>query len=236
MKKVTIHQPQYIPWVPYFDKILQCEVFIFLDNVQFQKNGLQNRNWIKNPQGPQWLTIPVKHRFGQLICETRIADQKALSKHLKTIEINYKKAPCFDKIFPLISETFSHTQENLSQLCCDLIVKFLNYLGYKGQIYKNSELRVKGKGSELVLNICREIKADTYFSGQGGKNYLDLEAFAECGIRVEFQNYKEQRYSQCFPKAGFCPGVSIVDLLFNKGKESLAIIKKGRIVEGNMTA
>jgi hypothetical protein len=229
MKRITIHQPQYIPWVPYFDKILRCDEFVFLDNVQFQKNGLQNRNQIKGPQGVQWLTIPVKHSFGQLICETQIANRKELKKHLKTLEMNYKKAPCFDEVFALISDSCESTSSNLSDFCCEIIIKLLNYLGYEGQIVRNSDLGVEGKASNLVLNICQERESDIYISGQGGKNYLNLEKFINAGIQVEFQKYQSQEYQQCFSKAGFCKGLSIIDLLFNEGKNSLAIIENGRI-------
>ena len=229
MKRITIHQPQYIPWIPYFDKIFRCDEFVFLDNVQFQKNGLQNRNQIKGPQGSQWLTIPVKHNFGQLICETRIANKKEMAKHLKTLGMNYKKAPYFDEIFALMIDSYETMSDDLSAFCCELIVKFLGYLGYGGRIVNNSDLGADGKASDLVLNICRKCEADIYLSGQGGKDYLDLEKFEEAEIRVEFQNYQTQEYQQCFTEAGFYKDLSIVDLLFNEGKNSLTIIENGRI-------
>lgn len=229
MKRITIHQPQYIPWVPYFDKILQCDEFVFLDDVQFQKNGLQNRNQIKGPQGSQWLTIPVKHNFRQLICETRIVSKKEVTNHLKTLGMNYKKAPYFDEIFALMTDCYEIMSDNLSDFCCALIVKYLDYLGYEGQILKSSDLNVDGKASDLVLSICMECQADIYLSGQGGKDYLDLEKFEEAEICLEFQNYQAQEYRQCFPEAGFCQNLSIIDLLFNEGKNSLAIIENGRI-------
>jgi len=229
MKRITIHQPQYIPWVPYFDKILRCDEFVFLDNVQFQKNGLQNRNQIKGPQGAQWLTIPVKHSFGQLICETQIVNRKDLNKHLRTLEMNYKKAPYFDEVVTLISDSYESASGNLSDFCCEIIVNLLKYLDYEEQIVRNSELGVGGKASDLVLNICKECEGAVYVSGQGGKNYLDLEKFVNAGIRVEFQKYQFQEYQQCFPKAGFCKDLSIMDLLFNEGQNSRMIIENGRI-------
>lgn len=226
MKRISIHQPQYIPWAPYFKKILSCDEFVFLDNVQFQKNGLQNRNKIKGPQGEQWLTIPVKHSFGQLISETKIVNKKELNKHLKTLEMNYKKAPFFNEIFDLILDSYINASDNISEFCCELTVKLLFYMGYKGQILKNSELGVEGKASDLVLNICKECKADIYLSGQGGKGYLDLEKFKKAWICVEFQEYQSQKYHQCFPKAGFCKDLSILDLLFNEGKNGQTLNEK----------
>lgn len=230
MKTVAIHQPQYIPWVPYFDKILRSDVFVFLDNVQFQNNGLQNRNMIKGPQGAQWLTLPVKHSFGQLISETKIDGDKARQKHLKTMEMNYKKAPYYEEIFDIISKALNNANDNLSDINCNLVEKILDYLDYRGETHRNSELGVEGKGSELILNICKKTGADIYLSGQGGKNYLDMGAFEKSGIKLEFQTYANREYGQCFPKAGFCPNLSIVDLLFNEGKNSLALITAGRDV------
>ncbi len=99
---IAIHQPQYIPWLPYIDKILQSEVFVCLDHVQFQKNGFQNRNQIKTAQGALWLTLPIRHKFGQRICDTEIAEAKALKKNLLTIKTNYHNAPYFKELFPAV--------------------------------------------------------------------------------------------------------------------------------------
>ncbi len=229
MIKAAIHQPQYIPWIPYFDKILQSDIFILLDNVQFQKNGLQNRNRLKGAMGVHWLTLPVRHKLGQLICETKIADVKILKKHLKTFETNYKKAAYFSEIMELLKENYEYQSENLSVFCCDIIENILKYLNYQGKIYKNSKILVNGKESELILNICKTIKADIYLSGQGAKSYLDINSFVAAGIKVEFQKYNNPSYTQCFAKTDFDPDLSILDLLFNVGNESLTVIESGRV-------
>lgn len=224
---VAIHQPQYLSWVPYFDKILQSDMFVLLDNVQFQKNGLQNRNQIKTKDGLLWLSIPVQHHFGQLISETCIADRKATRRHVKTLEMAYKKSPFYSEIGGLIFPVLNGEIDNLSDLNCELIKRILCYLDYKGEIRRASTLEVNGKGSDLVLNVCKRLRATTYLSGVGGKNYMNLDDFARDGIVVRFQRYQNVAYPQL--NGDFVGDLSIIDLLFNQGKGSLKTIQQGRL-------
>ena len=226
---VSIHQPQYLAWVPYFDKILRADRFVLLDNVPFQKNGLQNRNQIKTPHGISWLTVPVKQHLGQLICATEIADPMSLDKHLKTLEFAYKKSRFYDEIVILIDTVLQKHRSLLADLNHALILNFLVYLGFTGELIKASELGVSGAGSDLILDICRKLGATEYLSGPGGRNYMKLEDFKRAGIRVVFQEYKNVPYPQLFTEQGFVPNLSVIDLLFNLGKDSRPIIEKGRL-------
>lgn len=226
---VSIHQPQYLPWLPYFDKILQSDVFVYLDHVQFQKNGVQNRNKIKTSQGEQWLTVPVRQKLGQSIESTEIVDARIFSKHLKSMESNYKKAPFFNEIFPLISETLESGFKTLGDLCCHSTDWVLDYLNYSGKRVKSSALDIDASNSEMILKICHQFDARTYLSGQGGKEYLDLEEFSKAKIAVEFQKYDYPEYGQLFPKLAFIPHLSMMDLLFNEGPKSREILMKGRL-------
>lgn len=226
---VSIHQPQYFPWVPYFDKILAGDVFVLLDNVQFQKNGLQNRNQIRDQQNTMWLTVPVKQNLGELIMDVEIAEMKAIKKHIRTLQMNYRKAAYHEEVMSWIEPVLMDTKGLLCDLNVALIRSHLQYLNYEGKIVLASELSAGGKGSDLVLNICRELGADTYLSGQGGKNYMDLESFKEAGIRVCFQEYCNQRYSQFNEgDVGFIPDLAAIDLIFNMGPNSRSIIEEGR--------
>lgn len=228
-KTVTIHQPQYLPWIPFFDKIIRSDHFILLDNVQFQKNGIQNRNKIKSMNGAQWLTVPVRHHFGQLISDTQIADSRSLRKHLQTLDQFYKKAKHFEEVRSLIAPVLSRDYEKLSNLTSELIDCILKYLSYDGQVTKASTLCATGVGSELIFNICREVHADAYVSGAGGRAYMQVEEFVSNGIEVVFQEYRNVQYPQLFQDIGFVPDLSIVDLMFNVGCESRKIIELGRI-------
>ncbi len=225
MRKVTIHQPQYIPWPAYFDKILQSDVFVLLDNVQFQKNGVQNRNQIKTPQGKAWLTLPIKHSFGQLINEVEIDSDKSKIKHLRSLKMNYAAAPHFLEIYEIASSVLEGNSNLISSISIELIRKILYYLGYKGEIVLSSDISTKGKGSDLILELCMAIEADQYLSGSGGQNYLIPEDFETANIDIKFQQFHLLEYSQCFPKVGFIPDLSILDLLFNKGLEAKGIMQ-----------
>lgn len=228
-RTVTIHQPSYLPWVPYFDKILRSDLFVFLDDVQFQKNGMQNRNQVKTPAGAVWLTVPVTHSFGQTIRDTKIADARALVKHVKTLKMNYAKSSHCDEVTALLEPHLTASWDNLADLNCAITEAILGYLGYKGDIVRSSELKAGGTGSDLVLDICRKCGADVYLSGAGGKNYMVLEDFEKAGIEVVFQSYSNVEYPQLHPKAGFIADLSVVDALYNCGAETVGVIERGRL-------
>lgn len=229
MSIITIHQPQYLPWIPYFAKILQSDLFIFLDNVSFQKNGVQNRNQIKTANGKTWLTVPVKQSFGQLIKDTAVANPHLITKHLKTISLNYRKAPFFEAIFCLIEPLLLQPPSHLSDLNCKLILTLLNYLDYKGKVIYASDLNVQGQGSSLIRNLCLACDVRHYLSGQGGKSYMDLNDFNQHHIDVYFHRYEVKPYPQCFPAQPFMNDLSIIDLLFSLGPESRAHIQLGQL-------
>ena len=226
MKTVAIHQPQYLPWTPYFDKILRSNAFIILDNVQFQKNGLQNRNQIKTPQGKTWLTLPVKHSFGQEINDVEIIDH-VKQKHLRSIQMNYSRSPFFNEVYDIISQTLNRNSTSLSSISIDIIHSILSYLEYEGEIHQASEFRINSSGSDLILELCKKLKAEQYLSGIGGKNYLNKSTFDNAGIRIVFQRFNLPEYRQNFNKIGFLSDLSILDLLFNEGKRAIEIIKLG---------
>lgn len=227
MQKVAIHQPQYMPWPAYFDKILQSDAFIFLDNVQFQKNGLQNRNEIKTPQGKAWLTLPIKHSFGQAIKDVEIDTQKSKVKHLRSLKMNYAGADCFSEIFEIISPILEGDSNNLCEISIGIIKEILKYLDYKGEILYSSNFSVTSKANDLVLDLCRLVEAEEYLSGTGGLGYLVREDFDQAKIDVKFQKFQLSEYKQCFPKVDFIPDLSILDLLFNKGKDSKDMMSVG---------
>jgi len=217
---VAIHQPNFLPWMGYFYKMAKCDVFIFLDNVQFSKNSFQNRVKIKTPQGAQWLTVPVHFRFGQLTYEVQIDNQTNWrEKHLKTFEMNYKRAPFFDEVYSLLKDIYLKAKwTSLVDFNIELIMKICGYLDIKPQTMKASSLDVEGKATELLIGLVKKVGGKIYLSGTGGMKYQDEERFKEEGIELVYSDFVHPIYPQLW--SDFIEGLSIIDLLFNMGSES----------------
>jgi len=227
---IAIHQPQYIPWIGYFHKLDQSDVFVLLDNVQYKKNEWQNRNRIKTSHGWQWLTVPMNHRFPQMISEVRINNRvRWRQKHLHAVQTNYGKATFFKDYFPVLQEIWSQKWELLSPLNIHIIKRMAELLGIDTKLYVASDL---GKDfafepNRRLIEICNHFGAEVYLSGQGGKGYLDMELFGKEGIEVLIQEINHPNYQQLYGE--FQPNLSIIDLLFNCGSEAINLIrgKKG---------
>ena len=217
---VSIHQPAYLPWLGYFDKIARADLFIWLDDVQFQKNSFQNRNKILTKDGPSWLTVPV--RTSGVLYDTPLRDVEIdnsknwRAKHSASIHMNYNKARNFDDCFPALSRFYEREWPTLDGLCWEMLGYFNTLLGVTTPIRRASEMNAKGAKSDLVLDLCQQAGATTYLSGVLGRDYLNLESFARAGIAVEFQGYKHPSYRQAYP--GFVPNLAVIDLLMNESQ------------------
>lgn len=229
MTIVGIHQPQYIPWLPYFDKIDQSDYFVFLDSVQYQKNGLQNRNQVKTRHGPLWLTIPVHASLERTIQQTPIATSTWIHKHIRTLEMNYSRAEhshllkAFENL--LAQQEWTH----LADVTISVTRWMMTQLGITTPTIRSSELDVNGAGETLILNICQKLKADTYLSGVGAKNYQHETIFVENGIELRYQSYQNVPYRQCFmDELGFIKDLSALDLILNEGANARVILLAGR--------
>jgi hypothetical protein len=214
--RVAIHQPQYWPWPPYINKILICDTFVYLDTVQFSKNGLQNRNRIKTSRGPAWFTLPVAHRLGQRLLDTRLSDPRALARHWKTLEANYAGTPGFRRWREELRRWFERQNDRL----CDVAIASTEWLLDKLEIrvrrIRASEMTgPAGSGSALVASICASLGATSYLAGEGGLEYMRPDDFARIGCRVWIQKRCAWTYDQVFPEAGFASELSTLDLLLN---------------------
>ena len=225
---VAIHQPQFMPWLGYFDKIVRSDIFVFLDTVQFKKNEFQNRNKIKTSQGGTWLTVPVLYKYPEHIDEVKINNRiDWRKKHIRTLEISYRKAPYYHDLVPTLKEFYAGDTESLSEVNRKSIFILLKILGVHKETKVASELiDFPEKPSERLAAICEFFGADTYLSGAGGRDYLDLEPFNKKGIRVIFQNFKHPVYPQLY--GDFLANLSLLDLLFNCGLNSLKILEGKR--------
>ncbi len=228
MTIVSIHQPNFVPWIGYFYKIVNCDVFVFLDNVQYTKNSFINRNKIKTPQRDRWLTVPVSFKFGQLINEVKINNNiQWRKKNLRTIEINYKKAPHFDAIYDLLkSACFRNQWELLTDLNIKLIDTICQFLDLRVKTIRASTLGFNTSSTDLLIKIIEKLNGKTYLSGKGGANYQDEEKFKQNGISLLYTDFIGPIYPQLY--GDFIPNLSIIDLLFNCGKESLKYVLQER--------
>jgi len=231
---ISIHQPQYLPWLGLIERIARSDIFVLLDNVPYSKNYFYNRNRIKTANGWIWLTIPVlfSGKYGQLIKDIRIDNKvKWREDHWKSIYFAYKKAPSFESYQKLFEEYYSRDWESLAEAGIESMRILLEQYGIKTRLVRASELSAQGQKEELLINICRELGADEYLSGPDGRNYLNLEEWESAGINVEFQEFRHPLYSQL--QGEFIPQMSALDLLFNCGEKSCPILldEKGEKVE-----
>lgn len=225
--RVTIHQPQFLPWLGYLDKIDQAEVFVALDDVQFKKNEWQNRNRIRTAQGWQWVTVPVLHRFGQLVNEVRInPSEQWRAQHLRALEIHYARAPFRDPYLRQLDDLYREPWERLGDLNLAVIRWLLQAYGISTPIRLSSEWTAREKATDGLVDICRAVGATRYLSGPGADAYMDKERFQAAGLILEQQNFHHPVYTQCYEP--FLPGMSAIDLLFACGPEALARLRHAR--------
>jgi hypothetical protein len=221
----TVHQPNYLPYLGFFEKASQSDLFILYDTTQFKKNDWQNRNRICTPEGWQWITMPIIHSFGQKILEVKIdVSKKPFKNNWSKIQTVYGKAPYFRVYAEMFEKIYKSSYEYISDLNCNLIYAIKSILGLETKFVKSSDLApIETKSTRALIDLCKIVGADTYISGSEGKNYLEIDLFKEAGIEVNFQNYKHPEYKQ-FNNNVFQPYMSIIDLLFNCGNESPAIL------------
>jgi len=234
--RIGILQPGYLPWLGFFEQMYKSDVFVIYDDVQYDKEGWRNRNRIKTANGIQWLTVPVHVKLSDmpLIKDIKIDNKENWRrKHLNSIKMSYSKAPFFKDYINIFEDAYSANWEFIVDIDMVFILKLADCLGLGGKkIVKSSSLTDIGNGryedeSEVnkidrLIKICELFSADSFYEGAAGKNYIDDAYFNRHGIKVEYQDYKHPVYKQLY--GDFVPYLSVVDLLFNHGKESLEII------------
>jgi hypothetical protein len=221
VKKVAILQSNYIPWKGYFDMIASVDEFILYDDMQYTRRDWRNRNQIKTPQGLLWLTVPVavKGKYLQSIRETEIPESEWAEMHLKAFIQNYRRAPHFEEIFNLINPIYKLTHVNLSELNRNLNELVCNYLDIKTKISNSWDYKLIEGKTERLVDLCVQSGASEYISGPAAKDYVVKELFEENEIKLTWFDYKGYpEYPQLW--GTFIHGVSVLDLLFNTGKEA----------------
>lgn len=221
---VGIIQPSFIPWRGYFHIIQQCNIFVFYDDVQYDKRSWRNRNIIKMARGKKWITVPIftKGKFSQKVNEAKIYNKTNWRKKiLSSIYFSYKKAPFFDKYYDWLAEQINKSWEYISDLDIHLTREIGDILGIETEYIKSSELNIQQRYKKLerILGICKKLNATKYITGPKARDYIQSDTpFCELGIKLKFQEYDYPKYPQLY--GDFEPNVSIIDLLFNTGDES----------------
>lgn len=223
-KVVTIHQPEHIPWLGFFDKLIRSDLVVFLDNVPFRKNYFQNRNRVRTIDGWSWVTVPVHHRHDTLIRDVTIANRPGWAeKWWKTIFYSYRKARYFEFCFDPLKEAVAGKWHMLADLNILLIETLCGFMDIDFKYMKASWLDAEGSGSGLILDICQKTGAQVYLSGISGRDYLDDTAFRDSGVAVEYQEFHHPVYRQLYEP--FEPCMGVVDLLMNYGPDSKRVIQ-----------
>lgn len=213
---LSIHQPDYIPWLGTFYKMAHSDVFVYLDDAQYSNQAAHDFNVIKTPQGVHRLKIPVEQHLGDSICTVRTKDELDWKKkHLKTLAMNYGHAPFFESVFPVFEAVLQQEYPNLAAL--NMAVNELLCMGFgiHPKLYKSSDLKLSSVREERILDICEQLGATVYLSGNGARSYQEDQHFTARGVKLTYLDYQPIVYSQQWK--GFLPCMSVLDYVLNCG-------------------
>jgi len=213
---VSIHQPDYIPWLGLYYKMAHSDVFVYLDDAQFSNEAAHNFNVIKTPQGELKLKIPVEYKFGDIINDVRTRDElKWKEKQMKTVELNYSKAAYFKDIFPNFKNVIMSKYNSIADLNIAINYFICDGFNIKPQILRSSDMDIKSLREERVIEICKKLDATEYLSGNGARVYQTEEHFEHQGIKLTYLDYSPVEYKQLWKD--FLPCMSVLDFIFNCG-------------------
>ncbi len=223
MNIVTIHQPNYLPWIGFFQKISKSDIFVILDTADFTKNGIIHRNKIRTKEGCTWLTIPIESKFkGVAIKDVPLPDDRTWwGKHWRMMVGNYGKANHFEDYKDFFEKIYSEKKyTKLHELNEAIILYIFKCLDINPKIIRSSELKLDPSLSKTDLNveIVKQAGGDVYISGMGAKNYLEEEKFKKECIELRYFEFNSFTYPQRWE--GFEPNMAAIDMLFNLGESS----------------
>ena len=229
MSRALITQSNYIPWKGYFDAINSVDEFVLYDDMQYTKRDWRNRNRIKTPQGPKWLTIPVevKGKFSQKINETRVSQPDWAEVHLKSILMNYAKAPAFAEMKDWVIYLYRNVpSDNLSEINYWFLKEITAWMNIPVRFSFSSDYTLEEERTDRLIGICKQLQATDYYTGPAAKAYMDEERFNQSDIRIHYFDYSGYgEYHQLYPP--FEHAVTILDLIFNTGADCKKYMKCG---------
>ncbi len=232
---VMIHQPEYLPWIGFWNRLMKADVYVILDTATFQKHGFIHRNRVKTSNGGQWITVPLKDKSSFTPIKDLVIDHTKNWKESQegVLRQSYRKTPYFEEVMQIVQKVFREDGEKIGDLDRQFFNEVARYLNISLRVLKASDLQAKGKGTDLLVQICKELGADTYLSGpgmrEGKKAYMEPEKFGHAGIKLQIHEFEHPSYAQQFMEQGFLSHMCILDLLFNEGPQSREILEGKRL-------
>jgi hypothetical protein len=229
---VAAHQPHYFPWLGYVHKMAQADLFIVMDDLQYEKDNFQNRNRIKVNNCSAWLTVPLERGSqADLICDKLIRNDGVSAKEhwqrrtWATLQIHYGKAPHFSRYAAELEELYTRPWTRLVDVTLHILELVRGWFGISSPMLLSSSLQLEGQKTDRIIDFCRKVGADVYLSGRGGSTgYLDVDALRQNGVDVAWQSFDHPVYPQRYPSLGFMPRMCVLDMLFNCGPASRDIL------------
>jgi hypothetical protein len=235
LKTIAISQPRYLPACNYIERILLCDVFVMLDNVQNQRRAFEHRNKIRTPDGEKWLSIPINRKGSKsdtikdLII---LQDQEWEKKHFKSFELFYKQTPYYNEVINLLYNFyFSKKRETLNEVVKDMIGVLCRYFSIKPNIVWASNYEWNSKNDDLLIDITKYFGGDAYISGPNGREYIDEKKFYDSNIKLLYHEYNHPIYKQVWGE--FYKYMTIWDMMFYYGKNTIDKIKSGKLIKSN---
>jgi hypothetical protein len=227
---VAAHQPHYLPWLGYLDKLAKADLFIVMDDLQFEAQNFQNRQRVKLPDGPAWLTVPLAHGAQtDRICDKEIEPSSSPKqcwrhRHFATLETNYRRAPYWSQYADQLREVYSRPWTRLVDLDFEMLALAREWLGIRTPVMRASQLRLQGAKTDRLIDLCKKTGARAYLTGAGGsQSYLDVEKMGRAGIGVIWQSFEHPVYPQRYVR-GFDSHLGFLDLVLNCGPASRDVL------------
>ena len=240
---VAAHQPHYLPWLGYLAKIAACDVFVVMDDLQYEAQNFQNRNRLKLNHGAQWMTVPlVRGPQQDRICDKLIMNGGSAKEHwqrktFETLKVHYRSAPHWARYEAQLADVFTRPWTRLVDLDLHMLTLHLEWFEIKKPVMLSSSLGLSGQKTDRIQSLCRAVGADTYLSGGGGsRGYLDVTQLERAGISVAWQSFAHPIYPQRYPERGFVSHLGALDLLLNCGPDSVRMLREAIVAPETTTS
>jgi hypothetical protein len=240
---VAAHQPHYLPWLGYLAKIAACDLFVVMDDLQYEAQNFQNRNRVKLNHGAAWLTVPLaRGPQSERICDKRICNEGSAKEQWQrrtwqTLEVHYRRAPYWRAYADDLHELYHRPWERLLTLDLHVLSLMMRWFALTRPILLASSLALDGQKTARIATMCAVVNADVYLSGRGASmGYLDVELLRRRGVAVAWQAFEHPVYEQRYPERGFVSHLAAIDLVLNRGPACQRILADAIVTTPPWTA